>query len=184
MKPAIARAVGVGFVVVLLGLLAWNIHMIPRNQKHLFKVDRFGVHPRSVSLLADRQKWAFVRQRFPTYHRLRLLAGKTVVIDERRLSHRFFLERLSRLRIEVSPVRLELPADAEQRLAAQVDRWWYLGIDMPFQVVLDDAATRYVLAERVGGGLLFLVPESLYLAMQEPHAAGAATAPASPGATP
>jgi hypothetical protein len=164
-------------VLVLLVMVFWNVRNLPYMQKHVFRVDRFKMRPRNIAAVAD-DSWINMSHYFPTYHRLRMLAGKTVRIDAREENkHRFYLERLSRLLIEVAPEPLEVPVDTQTRLKGRITRSWWLG-KPKLHIVVDPAAPRYVLAH--GGDAMFLLPESLYDSLRAEPASAVPTAPVTP----
>jgi hypothetical protein len=176
-RPRLARAVGIGFVLVLVLMLAWNVRNVPDMQKQVFRVDRFKMRPRNIAAVAD-DSWKNMSHYMPSYHRLRILAGKTVRIDAREVkAHRFYLERLSRLHLELASEPLDLPEDTEERLAGQIVRSWWLGKPR-LKLVIDPAAPRYVLAHGgPEGKVLFLLPEPLFQSLRTQAAAAAPPAP-------
>jgi hypothetical protein len=153
-------------VAVIALLLAWNVAAIVRNQHRLGPAGALRVQSRSLATVASQDPMETVRYTFATYYRLRVLAGATLVVPEWLAAHRFHLERVSRLRVEVVPERLALTAEAAERLAPEVDGWWSLDSGSPLAVIFggaaDPAGERYVMVERTGGGQFLILPETLF----------------------
>jgi len=177
---------GVAFLVITSLLLAWNVHVVLRNQRTFAPDDLPKVRSHYILTLAAKDRMDLVKHTVATYQRLRLLAGKTLVVSKRLQHHRFYLERVARLHVEIVPERLALPDPVTDRLIkTRVSISWRLGIGIPIDssglplgLIIEPDATRYVLMERGGGGSYLILPESLYLRERD----AAALAPA--GATP
>jgi len=160
------RIIGIAFVGVVACLLVSNLRTIAANQSSYSRADRPVVCPRGIVALAAKDGMGYVRNTIGTYHRLReLLAGKTVVVSQSFAHHGFFLERVSRLHVEVVPERYFLAVELANRLHEHATHYLRLGegLGTPFDLIIDEAAMRYVLVERPGGGLIMLLPEAQYL---------------------
>jgi hypothetical protein len=156
---------GFVFLIVVGVLVPWNLHVIHRNQSLFGPNDQLMVRSKSIETVAAENPFHAIRTTFTTYHRLaRRFAGKTLVIPAKRAAHRFALERLSRLAIEVVLQPMTLPGHIVDRLVeTQLVFSWELDAGRPLGVIMDDVSTRYVLAERDDQRVEILLPESLYL---------------------
>jgi len=152
------------FVLTLLGHASWNVYAFQRNQVE-FPPDQI-VRPRSrqLEVLAAESSMTVVRHTFASYHRIaRRFAGKTFVIGDDHLPHRFSLERMARVNVEVVSGRLTLPDDVFARLVPRALTYsWHLTSRTPLGVILSEHETRYVLVSREDRKVDLLMPESLY----------------------
>ena len=152
------------FVLTLLGLASWNVYAFQRNQA-TFNPDQI-ITPRSrqIEVLATESSMTVVRHTFASYYRIaRRFTGKTFVIGDDHLSHRFSLERMARVIVEVVPGRPTLPDDVFERLVPRYLTFsWHLTSRTPLGVIISEQATRYVLVSREDRTVDLLLPESLY----------------------
>ena len=152
------------FVGVVACLLVSNLRTIAANQTIYWPDDKPVVRSKSITALALADRLHVVSDTIGTYHALReLLAGKTLVISRKIVNYAFYFERVSRLHVEVVPERRFLAVEIATPLHLHADRYLRLGAGTPLDVILDPAATRYVLVERPGGGLYVILPEAQFL---------------------
>ena len=156
---------GIVFVTIIVQLALWNAWVIKRNQTLFEPHDRLAIRPKSIEAVALEQPMFVVRTTYVTYHRLaRHYAGKTLVIAQQRAAHRFALERLSRLVVEVVPEPMRLPPAVMERLVkTQLAATWELDSGTALGIIAaDESVERFVLVEREDRLLELLMPESLY----------------------
>jgi hypothetical protein len=157
-----AQGLGALFLATMLGLLIWNGVTLVRNQRDFPDDYRIEVHPRSIGQALMSNSMELVRLQFGTYQQLRLLRGKTLVVPADGPLDHFMLEHASRVRLEISPEHLLLPAATTERLQTGSVRFLQADGATALQVVVAPGASRYVAAEREGGGLILIVPEDVY----------------------
>jgi hypothetical protein len=166
-KPAVStrqrpRRLGIAFVTVVCLLLGWNVYAAIRNQLRFEPYDVPRVRPRSIERLLDQNVMPVVKHTFGLYRHMRLLAGKTVVLPRSWQGHLFGFERVGRVKVEFTDERHLLPIEVTDKLYPRVDRHWAVDSGTLFEVILDPAATRYVVVERDSGGLAILVSEAFF----------------------
>jgi hypothetical protein len=149
-------------VLVIALLFAWNVYAAIRNQRLHGPQGSPRPRSRNIATVAAQHPMPVIRHTFALYYRLRMLAGKTLVVPEWLGAHRFHLERVSRLRVELVPEALALSVEATDRLAPEIDRWWALDSGSPLAVILGDDVDRYVLVERAGREWYLMLPEAMY----------------------
>lgn len=152
------------FVLALFCLASWNVYAFLRNQVEFPPDQRVTLRSRELEVLAAQNSMAVVSHTFATYHRIaRRFAGKTFVLGDDHAGHRFSLERMARVNVEVVPGRLTLPDDAFERLIpSSLTYTWHLRVRTPLGVILSEQATRYVLVSREDRKTDLLMPEPLY----------------------
>jgi hypothetical protein len=153
---------GITFVVVVAQLLAWNLYVIVRNQALLGPDETPRPRSGNIVTLAMKNPTDVVRRALATYYYLRVIAGKTLVVPPKLPAIHLFLERVSRVHLEVARARMPLSPESCMRLQELVVRRYFLDVSKPLDVVLDDAAPRYVTASCPDGSYL-AVPEAMYL---------------------
>jgi hypothetical protein len=139
-RPAWPAAV---FAVTMVGLLGWNVWLIARNQTIYAEHDRPGVSPRDISKNAQYNAWDQVWATYRFYYSLRRLgAGTTLVVPSEMEGHRFYVEELSRLELEVT----EAPSFVEDPLMEHIQPTERTMLDgqRPCLIVLEPGATRYI----------------------------------------
>jgi hypothetical protein len=152
---------GITFVVVVAQLLAWNLYVIVRNHTLLGPDEAPRSRSGNIVTLAMKNPTDVVRRALATYYYLRVLAGKTLVVPPMLPAIHLFLERVSRVHLEVAGARLPLPAPSCMRLQELVERRYFLDVSKVLDVVLDPTATRFVTASCPDGSYL-IVPEAVY----------------------
>jgi len=161
------RAVGLAFVVVASLLFADNLVVFLRNQSgaEFTNDDKLQIRPRSIARVAKANLMPVVNTTFATYHLIReQIGGKHLLIPADLAEHRFGLERVARVSVDVAPKRLELPADVVQRIFdGETNHLWAFGPGTFTGAVLSRSATRYVVVWRAGdNGLQIAIPEERY----------------------
>jgi hypothetical protein len=183
MAPGRKRKVGVGFVVVIAALLAFNGYVLQRNQRgEIFAAsDRFAVRPRNIGRMARLNTMQIVKTTFAAYHLLRTrLAGAHLRLPARLEAHQFALEHVSRLHVELGPQNIELPSATVHRLFDTATEVWSLMPENLTGVLVEPGAADYVMVSRPEDyGLLVIISEARY---QRELAESTRAAPA--GATP
>jgi hypothetical protein len=154
------------FVVIMAELLGWNLYVDWRNQREYVKEDKPRLMPRDIGKVAARNNYGPVRNTFSFYYRLRMLNGATLVLPPLMAGHRFYMERVSRLRIEVAPAATILDQAEVDRIMPHVNAEAQLEDPTHVVFVLEPGATRYVVAEKSGGGLLLIVPPATLATLQ------------------
>ncbi len=153
--PAITFATG---MVLLLG---WNLWVIARNQRAYGPRDRPHVVPRDIAAVAILNSYEGVWATFRWYYQLRALgAGTTIVVEPEMARHRFYLEEVSRLRVEVAPA----PTIVEQTLIDHVHDGLRAMVDGARSCVIATApgATRYLTARTPDFKSYMIVTEARY----------------------
>jgi hypothetical protein len=166
-RPVLPRRVGLAFLAITTLLLIWNLWAFVRNQTgaEFTDEDKLAVRPRSIAAAAKLHSMGVVNTTFATYHSMRArLRGKHLLVPPDMAEHKFALERLARLTVEVSPTRLELPAAVTQRIFdEESNQLWALGDGTFTGAVIDPATERYALVWCYGdNGLQVLIPEDRY----------------------
>lgn len=156
------QGLGALFLATMLGLLVWNGWIMVRNQRDFPWDYKIQVQPRGLGHALQTNSMALVRQQFGTYQQLRLLRGKTLVVAADGPLDNFMLERAARVRLEISPEHLFLPAATTERLHARSVRFLEANGSTALEVIVEPDASRYVAVERTGGGLMMILPEELY----------------------
>jgi hypothetical protein len=161
--PGRARyALGVAFLVVVVQLTLWNLHVVRRNQEVLPRDETLYKRSGNIVTLAHQNPADVVRRYLATFYLLRELKGKTLVLPASMAQHCFFLEHVSGVHVELVSGDLELPGEPEKELRPLINRDYFLGASSPLHVVLDPTADRYVLARPKQGHDYFILPEVLY----------------------
>lgn len=149
---------------VLLGLvIAVDAVVLVVNQLTLPPETRRGVRPRSIAELArtasnDRVSgmfavWYLIGERIP---------GARVRLSIAHKVHRWGLEKVGRVEVELSAEPIELSRADAERLAARADAsgQFYVSSRLrPIQFVFEPGERNYVIAATPGGKMLLLVPE-------------------------
>jgi hypothetical protein len=150
------------FVVACVALVGWNAYAFVRNQRELDPADVIAPRSTAIDQLAAENPMVYVHSS-ATMYRLRRFAGKTIVISERRRWHRYLLERVARMKVEVTPDPLHVARAVSDRIVAErIQFSWDLDAGKPVGVVVADGADRYVLAERDDDQIFLLLPEAVY----------------------
>jgi hypothetical protein len=155
------------FLTISTLLLVWNLWAFARNQtgRAFGPDDKLAVRPRSIAGTAKQHGMGVVNTTFATYHSMRdRIRGAHLLMSPDLVDHKFALEHVARLTVEVSPTRIELPADVTQRIFDQeTNQLWSLGDGTYTGAVLDPATDRYVLVWCYGdNGLQIVIPEDRY----------------------
>ncbi len=162
-KPVLQRVIGWTALAVMLALIisaSFGSYSAGRFAGGQLRKDQ----PRTLLRMMGKTKHTRVRYGFINYYRLRdLIPGATIVLDERYTAHEWYLRRVARLGVEVSPERLAIRKDAIAGLKKRATFESKLRTSSrvkDFFVVAVDGATKYMLV-RTGKGV-FLMPENLY----------------------
>ncbi|MBC7976700.1 MAG: hypothetical protein H7138_17135 [Myxococcales bacterium] len=160
------RLVGIAFVVIIAGLLLFNGYALQRNQTsgQFTEADEFHVRPRSIALVARQNTMETVNTTFAAYHTLRnRIGGKHLVLPARLEAHKFSLERISRLEVELGPTYIQLPTPVVERIFAEATEVLAMEPRNLTGILVEPGATRYVLVLRPEDfGLMVIVPEARY----------------------
>jgi hypothetical protein len=155
-------------LVALLGvLIAVNGFTWWRTQRDFVPEDRPRLVPRNIALVAALNNYDPVRTTFHMYYGLRELRGATLVIPEAMRGHRFLLEEVSRLRVEVvagDPPALANDVLDRLRYDHQVTRTLHLDGSSWLDVVIRRDARRYLLTRTADGQFFVILPDELYQA--------------------
>lgn len=165
--PGKLRRVGLAFVILTSLLLADNIVVFVRNQtgNEFTNDDKLQVRPRSIAKVAKANLMTVVNTTFATYHLIReQIAGKHLLIPADLADHRFELERIGRVSVEIAPTRIELPRELVQRIFdGETTHLWAFGGGTFTGAVLRRSVDRYVVVWRAGdNGLQIVIPEERY----------------------
>jgi hypothetical protein len=155
------------FVVLMVELLAWNIHTIRRNQKRLGDDETPRPRPTGIVTMAMRNPADVVRYVLATFYYLRVIAGSHIVVPSSLDYYRLFFERVSRLDVELVPQAPRLTPEAAMRLQELVARRYFLNFGVPMDLILDPRGHRYVMTAYRDKGWLIL-PEPMVAAAVEP----------------
>jgi hypothetical protein len=155
------------FVVGATLLLADNIVVFVQNQTgtEFTDDDRLQIRPRSIAKVAKASHMTIVNTTFATYHLMReQIAGKHLLVPVDLADHRFGLERVARVSLEVAPTRLELPREVAQRIFdGETTHLWAFEPGTFTGAVLSRSASRYVLVWRAGDdGVQVVISEERY----------------------
>jgi hypothetical protein len=155
-----ARRLGQGFVGAMGLLVAWNLYVIVRNQHDFSPGNQIRVRSHHIERLAKKDELGLVRDTFGTYYQLRVLAGKTVVMDRQYAFLPFYMERIARIHVELSDEKRTLTAAQVEALAPEVDETVTIATGAKVAIVRDDAETRYVFVRTPGARMI--LPETRY----------------------
>jgi hypothetical protein len=163
--PASAPWPAVACVVILVQLLALSGTMWWRNQRTFVPEDRPRVVPRNIALVASLNNYDPVRTTFHMYYGLRVLDGATLVIPQLMWGHEFYLEEVSRLRIELVPEAPALTNEYLDRLRydGMVKKTLHIDASSWLDVVIVPGTRKYLLTRTVDGQFWVILPEQLYL---------------------
>lgn len=166
MSDRVKQRVGRGFITIVAGLLAFNVFVLIRNQlDHRFtEPDRFAIRPRSIALSARQNTMQTVKTTFAAYHTMRnRLGGTHLLLPARLEAHKFALERVSRLEVELGPTLIVLPSAVVQRLFDVATDVWSMEPENLTGAIIEPGATRYVLVLRPEDfGLMVIITEERY----------------------
>jgi hypothetical protein len=184
MQGRIKRVAGLGFIAILVVLLACNLHFLRRNQNDpgFMPDDVLAIRPRSIALLARQNAMQTVSTTFAAYHILRnQLAGTHLLLPAMLTAHKLDLERVSRLDVELGPYRIDLPSPVVQRIFdEEATIVWAMEPGNLTGAVIEPGATHYVLVQRPEDvALQVVISQDRYrraLAAAE-HAGSAGSAP-------
>jgi hypothetical protein len=163
-RPASAPWPAVAFAVILVLLLALNAYMWWRNQRTFVPEDRPRLVPRDIALVATLNNYDPVRTTFHMYYGLRALDGATLVIPQAMWGHEFYLEEVSRLRVELVPEAPPLANEYLDRLRydGMVKKTLHIDASSWLDVVIIRGTRKYLLTRTVDGQFWVIVPEELY----------------------
>jgi hypothetical protein len=155
------------FVAITAIVVAWNLIVFYSNQTgdEFMQDDKLAVRPRSLATMAQRNTMSVVNTSFYTYHSMRdRIGGAHLLIPSDVAAHRFELERVARLDVEVAPTRLELPREVAQDIFDhETNQLWAIAPGTYTGAVLEPGATRYVMVWRHGdNGLQIVLSEARY----------------------
>jgi hypothetical protein len=165
------RRAAVLSVVVLAFLVGHNLYWLVRNQGELPPNDRPHRSPRDLEEVARQGPMSKIYGQMATYYHLaKRIPGASVTVTPRVEPERWFFERVARLQVTSSPVRLVIPPKSARRLRALTTAkgsWRvptqggrHRTIELNFH--LDPTVDAYVLAERSDGRELFFLPAAEY----------------------
>ncbi|HTE53374.1 MAG TPA: hypothetical protein VK698_21110 [Kofleriaceae bacterium] len=191
------RRAGFAVLAVLALLVVHNGLRIILNQRDLRRADNseiqdwFHVSPRDIESVARRHPRAGVNALMAVWYFLgKRIGDKHLTIPDWMAWSRWELEHVAHLEIEIAdhPMMVD-PRDGERLRLAGEERIYQRGSRKhrrmrPLYLIVDPAATRYVLAVQTGGAALFVLPEAQYAALSRsvPAATGARDAPKIPAA--
>jgi hypothetical protein len=154
----------VAAVVMLVQLLALNAWMWFRNQQSFVPEDRPRVVPRHIARVASINLHDPVRTTFHMYYELRDLDGATLVIPEIMWGHEFYLERVGRVNVELTPNAPPMSNQFLEQLrnGDMVKKTLHIDVSSWLDVVIVPGTKRYLLARTEDGQYWVIVPEELY----------------------
>jgi hypothetical protein len=151
----------IAFAVVLAQLLAWNVWVIVRNQRAYGPHEGPHVVPRDISRLTQFHPWDQVWATYGWYYLIRKLGtGTTLVVTPEMEGHRFYVEELSRLHLEVDRSPLVVTPAFIERI--KPDEIGMLDEHRPCRIVIEPGATRYRVVRTHDYALYLVLPEARY----------------------
>jgi hypothetical protein len=170
------RRAAVLSVIVLAALVLHNFYWLFENQRTLPANERPHRSPRGLEEVARLNPRARVQSQLASFYYLaRHIPGATLTLTPSLDSERWFLERVARLHVTTSPSRLVIAPKSVRQLRATrtaagswrvTDKHGKLGT-VGFNLRLDPQVDTYVLAERVDGRELFLLPAADFPAVAD-----------------
>lgn len=166
------RRIGVVMAGLLAVLLVHNLVLLVRNQLVFDRDHRIAVQRPTLEQIATADNHPWVHGQAAVLYLLHeRLAGATVVLAGRLHELRWWFERVSRVKVEISAIRLPLKEHAAEALIAEASTsrtLWLLGRERPIHFLFVDGETRYVIAETRQKGPFILLPESRYRQVAPP----------------
>ena len=155
----VRAAVTVGFVSVLVAMLAANLASLWENQQ----VRPYESSPTTLYAAA---RGRTVSSTFLVYYVIRRhLRGAHLTIPPELDQHTWFLERISRVRVSATSEDMIVPVRWARRSRARADHAMYVrvnGVPIELYFFFERSADRYVVARNPAGNALFVVPEAAY----------------------
>jgi hypothetical protein len=158
-------------VVVLALLVGHNIYWLIRNQGELPPNDRPHRSPRDIEEVARQNPQSKIYGQMANYYHLaKRIPGAAVTLTRRFEPERWFFERVARVHVTPSPVRLVIGPKSARRLRAvnTAKGSWRVPTHagrhrtIELNIRLDPTVDAYVLAERSDGRELFFLPAAEY----------------------
>ena len=154
---------------LFLALVAHNLYFLVRNQRGVEKGYRLVLRPRDLGKVAERNEHPVVQGRLAIFHYLgERIAGATLSVPPWMEDQRWFLERVARLYVRVSPTPILVAPGAAERLVREAPvhrRWLRRGNKreprtwQELHILIEPGRAEYVWAETDAEmGPLFLLP--------------------------
>jgi hypothetical protein len=166
----LGRSAAVLSVIVLAALVGHNAYWLVRNQRELPLHERPHRAARDIEQAARESPDPRIHGRLALlYHLAKRIPGSVITITSSLAADRWSLERVARLHVTTSPVRLVIAPASVRRLRAvrtSSGRWGgsrrrYIDLN----VRLEPGVDAYVIAERLDGREFFLLPAEDYPAV-------------------